>query len=266
MAGFAEPGFLRHLFRLRQAQSDNFLLTIQTRSKRLTYCVFSTGFAPLRLLTEICRMQLLITAATEMEIAPFLAHSTDTDYLVTGVGVPACLYQLQKKLFSVKYDCVIQAGIAGTFTTDIALGETVLIGKDIFADLGMFENNQFQSLFQTDFIKKDEPPYTDGWLQNNPKLMDQFSLPKCTGITVNTVTDNTTIINEYKRLYHPMIESMEGAALHYVCGMQHTPFLQLRAVSNMVGERDKSKWNIAAAVHNLNNHLQEIVQVLKLHG
>lgn len=211
-------------------------------------------------------MQILVTAATEMEIAPFLDHSQDTDYhLVTGVGVPACMYQLQRKLFSVKYDCVIQAGIAGTFTHDIALGETVLIDKDVFADLGIFENNQLHSLFATGFIKKEEPPYTDGWLKNSSRIMDRFSLPKCTAITVNTVTENKTILNEYKRLYNPAIESMEGAAMHYVCLLQHVPFLQLRTVSNMVGERDKSKWTIAAAVQNLNNHLIEIVQVLKQH-
>ena len=34
---------------------------------------------------------------------------------------------------------------------------------------------------------------------------------------------------------------MEGAALHYACIMEHIPFIQLRAVSNFVGERDKNK-------------------------
>lgn len=201
-----------------------------------------------------------------MEIAPFLGHSPDTDYLVTGVGTPACIYQLQKKLFSNKYDAVIQAGIAGTFTAGIALGETVLVEKDVFADLGMFENNQLHSLFETGFIKKDEPPYTDGWLKNSSRLLEQFFLPRCTGITVNTVTENKAVINEYIRLYDPVVETMEGAAMHYVCLLQHIPFLQLRAVSNMVGERDKSKWKIAAAIQNLNNHLLEIVRVLKKHS
>lgn len=224
------------------------------------------NFAPLPLNTEICGMQILVTAATEMEILPFLTHSQDTDYLVTGVGAPACIYQLQKKLFPVKYDCVIQAGIAGTFTDDIALGETVLVSQDVFADLGIYENNRLISLFDAGFIKKDEPPYRDGWLKNDSALMNRFSLPKCSAVTVNTVTENRTIIREYERLYHPSIETMEGAALHYVCLMERTPFLQLRSVSNKVGERDNSRWEIAAAVRNLNNHLIEIVQVLKQHS
>ncbi len=40
------------------------------------------------------------------------------------------------------------------------------------------------------------------------------------------------------------VESMEGAAFHYVCLQQKINFLQLRSISNRVGERDKSKWKL----------------------
>ncbi len=214
---------------------------------------------------EFCRMQVLVIAATAMEIAPYLAQHSTADHLITGVGSPACMYQLQKKLQQGKYDCVIQAGIAGAFNSAIALGETVLIEKDVFAELGMYENGRLTSLFQTGFVNRNEHPYTDGWLMNEPGLLNRFSLPKHAAVTVNMVTENKAMINEYRRLYDPSIESMEGAAFHYVCLMEAVPFLQLRSVSNMAGERDKTKWNIAAAVHNLNNHLLEIVEVLKQH-
>ena len=52
---------------------------------------------------------------------------------------------------------------------------------------------------------------------------------------------------------------MECAALHYVCLQQNVPFLQIRSVSNEVGERDKSKWKIKEAVENLNNELIKIL-------
>lgn len=208
-------------------------------------------------------MQILVAAATEMEIAPFIAENSFTDHLITGVGAPACIYQLQKKLSAGKYDCVIQAGIAGSFTSQFALGETVLVQKDVFADLGIFENGRLQSLFNAGFADQDEKPYKNGWLQNENILLHRFSIPKVAAVTVNLVTENTALINEYKRLYDPVVESMEGAALHYVCLSENIPFLQLRSISNTVGERDKSKWMIAAAVKNLNNHLIQILQVLK---
>lgn len=211
-------------------------------------------------------MRVLIMAATEMEIAPFLQNNEGADHLITGVGAPAAMYHLQKKLQADQYDCVLQAGIAGSFKDDIALGETALVKRDVFADLGMFENQKLVSLFDTGFAGKDDAPYKNGWLENNGTWLQRFSLPKADAITVNTVTENETVLKEYQRIYQPALESMEGAALHYVCIMENISFLQLRAVSNKAGERDKSKWKIAAAIQNLNNHLHEMVQLLKQHG
>ncbi len=52
---------------------------------------------------------------------------------------------------------------------------------------------------------------------------------------------------------------MEGAAFHYVCLQEKIPFLQLRAISNYVGERNKANWNLNEAIRNLNKKLIEIV-------
>lgn len=211
-------------------------------------------------------MQILVVAATEMEIAPFLALNRAVDHLITGVGAPACIYRLQKTIQQREYDCIIQAGIAGSFTTDIALGETLLVKKDCFADLGFFENSSFTSLFDAGFLNKNDTPYRDGWLVNDSGLLSRFSLPKYTGITVNMVTAQKMLINEYIKHFEPAVETMEGAALHYVCLMERIPFLQLRTISNLAGERDKSKWKIPEAVHNLNNHLQQIAALLNQHA
>ncbi len=48
---------------------------------------------------------------------------------------------------------------------------------------------------------------------------------------------------------------MEGAALHYVCLQEQIPFVQIRSVSNYVGERDKTKWKMKEAIENLNTEL-----------
>jgi futalosine hydrolase len=52
---------------------------------------------------------------------------------------------------------------------------------------------------------------------------------------------------------------MEGAAFHYVCLQEEIPFIQLRSVSNYVGERNKSKWQIKKAVENLNKELLNLI-------
>ena len=59
--------------------------------------------------------------------------------------------------------------------------------------------------------------------------------------------------------FAPQTETMEGAALHYVCLQQNLPFLQIRSISNEVGERDKSKWKIKEAVEDLNSELIKLL-------
>ena len=213
-------------------------------------------------MTEICYMHLLVIAATEIEIAPFMAQNKTAEYLITGVGAPACIYQLVKKLQLNKYDAVIQAGIAGTFNPGILLGETVLVQKDFFADLGILEKDELKNLFDVGLAQKNEAPYNDGWLENENKFLLQSTLKKTTAITVNTVGDDKKIINQYVKKYHPDIESMEGAAFHYVCLKEKIPFIQLRTISNFVGERNKLKWKMNEAITNLNIALGKLIAVV----
>jgi futalosine hydrolase len=59
------------------------------------------------------------------------------------------------------------------------------------------------------------------------------------------------------------LETMEGAALHYVCLMENIPFIQIRAISNVIGERNKKNWKIDDAVLNLNMKLEQLVTALQ---
>ena len=44
---------------------------------------------------------------------------------------------------------------------------------------------------------------------------------------------------------------MEGAAFFYVCLCENIPFLQIRAISNYVEQRNEKNWNIPLAIKNL---------------
>ena len=209
-------------------------------------------------------MQLLVVAATEKEIAPFLAQNPTQEYLITGIGVPACLYSLLKKIQYKKYDVIIQAGIAGCFSEEIGLGETVLVKKDVFADQGVFEKEQYFSLPDAGLSGKDDWPYNNGWLVNENKALELFDLKKVNALTIHTISDESKMTNHYLLKYPSAIESMEGAAFHYVCLQEKIPFIQMRSISNRVGERDKTKWKIKEAIDNLNAALEHLVRDLSV--
>ncbi|MEO6720769.1 MAG: futalosine hydrolase, partial [Ferruginibacter sp.] len=159
-------------------------------------------------------------------------------------------------------ELVIQAGIAGAFSPNLQLGEVVLIGQDTFADIGMEEKTHFTSIFDSGFMDANEFPFIDKWLLNKTPIISTLSLPVVKGITINKVSDSLLQREQTVSNFSPNIESMEGAAFHYVCLQEQVPFLQVRSISNYVGERDKLKWKIKEAIGNLNEALVLIIDNL----
>lgn len=203
-------------------------------------------------------MNILIIASTEMEIKPLMSAYFEADYLITGVGSPATVYHLLKKITFKKYDVVLQVGVAGSFDDSFNLGEVVLVNADCFADLGAIENKKFHSLFDLNLNKENAFPLENGWLINQHQFKTALKFVK--GISVNCLTDEVEKISLFKEKYQADIESMEGAALHFVCLQERIPFLQIRGISNFVGERDKSKWELKLAIENSNNAALQILK------
>jgi futalosine hydrolase len=81
-------------------------------------------------------------------------------------------------------------------------------------------------------------------------------------VTINTITTDKKIIERYRTKYKAQIESMEGAALHYIGRDLNIPFIQIRAVSNYVGERNKAKWKMQEAIYNLNETVLQYLDAL----
>ena len=211
---------------------------------------------------------ILIVSATEMEITTAKEKLNDYSNIafhITGVGMLAAAVSLTKLALTYKPNLIIQVGIAGCFDTSIDLGKVVLVRQEILGDTGVEENGEWKDLFKIKFIALDDAPFTNGRLISRYLSSYNLSqLPEVTALTVNEITTRPERIAQLKYLYNPTIESMEGAALHYVCNDLNIPYLQIRGLSNYIGERDKSKWLIKEAVENANKVLIETVLGIKL--
>lgn len=196
--------------------------------------------------------RILLIAATQQEILPYLQTQHHHDVLITGVGIPSTMFRLTRQLAHHHYDVVVQAGIAGAFDHSFAKkGHVVQVTKDAFGDLGTFENGAFSDLQQL------ELNFDPIWL-NGSYL--KTGLPEVKGITVQTVTNDATIVSALSGKWQADVESMEGAAAAYICHQKQIQFVQLRAISNTVGERNKANWNVDDAVANLNTALGTFLQ------
>lgn len=223
------------------------------------------------MITDICSMHILLAAATTLEIQPtidFLGKTPsrpakpETAILTTGVGSVAATWSLMRRIGGRRPDLIIQAGIAGCFTRK-ERGEVVVVKEDALADLGVWEDHRFKTLFDLQLAGKNSLPFSDAMLINPyEKLLALSALEQVRAITVNEITTRKDRIEWYQQNVKPVVESMEGGALHYVCLQENIAFLQIRSVSNEIGERDKTKWNIKAAVHNLNDKLISLLNNL----
>lgn len=217
-------------------------------------------------------MHILLVAATALEIKPFLKHfelesSSGNEFqvssgkhqisiLITGVGMVATTFHLTKVLEQRQFDWMIQAGVAGSFDKNLQLGNVYWVESDRFGDLGAEDRHQYLDVFQLGLQDESQYPFQQKAFVNP---IDKFpfnpSLPSVTSISVNTVSGKSTTITLRQDHHHCQLESMEGAAFHYVCLMKRIPFLQVRSLSNYVEPRDRSSWKLSEAVWALNKWL-----------
>lgn len=206
-------------------------------------------------------MKVAIISATEKEsllikqvIRPkfLLGSKLEISFIETGVGILASCYSISQLIFEQKPDLIIQTGIAGTFDTEMTLREVVVVKEEILADAGVEENGSFRDFFDLNLSPANSFPFSNKRLLNPEfEILNFLGLKAVTGITVNEITTRLQRIEQYKGKYNPGIESMEGASLHYCCLQNSISFIQIRAISNYIGERDKSKWNLDHAFKNL---------------
>jgi futalosine hydrolase len=189
----------------------------------------------------------------------------DIRILVTGVGSISTAWAM-KQWFStnVRPDLAINGGIAGSFKDDIRNGDVVMPLSDCFADAGIEDGENFITLFEAGLVKADEFPFRDGRLYADTIYLEKLKgiLKPVSAITVNTATGSVATINKLLKKFNPDIETMEGATFFYLCAREKIPFLALRAISNRVEPRNKNKWNIALALDNLSEKLNEVLLTL----
>ncbi len=224
-------------------------------------------------LKTVNRMRVIVTAATTGEWMPgFMSmdklYTADSKRMKvrfhqSGIGILSTAVSLTKLIIEERPDLIIQVGLAGTYNNRLSLGKVVVVEDEVLGDLGVEEDGKWVDIFDMKLEKSSAGAFDKKTLPN--PWLDDFNLLQLSavqGITVNEITTSKERIQQLNKKYAPCTESMEGAALHYVCRDTNTPFLQMRAISNYVGERDKSKWKIDESITALNDNLLKYLDKL----
>ncbi len=205
-------------------------------------------------------MRVIITAATNLELdgcakkasQVFKKSKLKISFHATGIGMLASGVKLTQLTTTQKPDLIIQMGIAGSYSKKEPLGKVMIVASESIADIGVRENGSFKDLFETGLQKENEAPFKKRKLTNPTiKSLNVLKSDLVAAVTINEITTSAKRIKEIIEAHNPVLESMEGAALHYVGGLTKTPFIQIRAVSNYVGERNKAKWKLNESIEQL---------------
>ena len=203
----------------------------------------------------------LITTATHREIkaldklAAGMPGTLST--LVTGIGPVATVYAIMNYLASNgKPDLVINIGIAGSYNEQLPPGSVVVPLSDRFADLGVASGRQFIPISRAGIdISDNYTPSGEYYADSDLAGRMSAGIRPVRAVTLSTTTGSSEVRNMISAEFKADIESMEGAAVYYVCNMEKIPCLGLRAVSNMVGPRDRSSWKVEMALEKLSEAL-----------
>jgi len=185
----------------------------------------------------------------------------EIDVLVTGVGAVQTAFWLTR--YAEGYQLVINIGIAGSYKPNIPIGSVVSVKEDVFGDYGVDDRGQFKSLSEINLLDANKIFEEDKLI--NPWFNSDFfkiNLPQVKGVTLSTASGSKDIIEKITTRWNPDIETMEGASVFYVCKMLNVRFICIRAISNMVEPRDRSKWKMNEAIENLDKEVRQLIKSL----
>jgi futalosine hydrolase len=208
-------------------------------------------------------VNILVVTAVEAERDAIRAAGAGAEVVVGGVGPAAAAAAASAR--GAEFDLLLCAGIGGGFGP-LAPGDIAVASTVIFADLG---------------VESDLPPtwgeFRAGAAPNTPHVgfrpiselgfgVERYEvaaklsveLADRTGghlgaiLTVSTVTGTLATAEALLgRFPDAVAEGMEGAGVAAAAAVHGIAFGEIRAISNLVGPRDRSAWQVPLALESL---------------
>ncbi len=198
------------------------------------------------------------------------ARIAGRDFLlvVTGVGPVSAALELGAALASVRVGGALNLGLAGSFDLHAApLGACVAASAEVLAEYGVTGDDGLADATGFAFPQWEGAGTSVAQrLELDPAgaaarmgLALSPGTPCGPALTVAGVTGSFGRAQALASRHAALTESMEGFALALACLTRGVPFLEVRTVSNQVGERDRARWRIKQALSGLGELLAGLV-------
>ncbi|MGW2568629.1 futalosine hydrolase [Streptomyces sp. NPDC001537] len=212
-------------------------------------------------------VRVLVATAVPVERDAVARAFTGEGHLVIAAGVGPALAAASTAtalttaaLSGTPYHLVVSAGIAGGFQPEAPVGSLVIADEITAADLGAETPEGFVPVTELGF----------GTVTHRPPKALVRDLAAATGAPAGTVLTVSTVTGTAERAAalrarHPraLAEAMEGFGVAEAAAAHGVPVLEIRAVSNPVGPRDRAAWRIGDALTALTEAFGKLAPVLE---
>jgi futalosine hydrolase len=198
-------------------------------------------------------------------------------YLISGIGKTNASRGTTFLIEKFSPGIIINIGIGGAYPlSGLIAGDIAVAEKEIYGDEGVLLKDGFHTVetIGIPLLVKTPKKYFNEFPQNKKLLKTAFRVSRnifhASNITVksgpfltlSTCTGSVRRAREIEKTFHAICENMEGAAVAHVCASCGIPMVEIRGISNIVGERNKKKWNISLAAENCQQVVLELLKVI----
>ena len=199
--------------------------------------------------------------------------------LETGIGAVNTAQALTGALETLRPNFVLQTGIGGAYlTSGLDIGDIALATDENYGDLGVLTPNGWHSAEEIGIpvLRKDRDYYNRFELDSNLVSQAHITVNKINwGITAPTVISGPFVTvqqctgvsskgNELAARFGGICENMEGAAAAHLCALYNVPFIELRAISNRVEDRNFDTWDVTLAAYRAQKATGKIIKNIEL--
>jgi futalosine hydrolase len=223
-------------------------------------------------------MSVLVVAATPLEAARL--ETGRATLVVTGMGAVNTAHGLTRQLVAPpKPSLVIQMGIAGAYMgAGLSVGSAVLASEEMYGDVGVMTPKGWFPAEEigiplvagtaTQPARFNRFPFDEGLVARASAIGGPLLARTGRFLTLAQGTGVRALGDSLYERFGALCESMEGAAAAHLCALYDVPFLEVRGISNLVEDRDRSAWRITEAVEAaqavVSRLLEEIDRLLEL--
>lgn len=197
---------------------------------------------------------------------------------VSGIGKVNAAHATTSLIHEFPPAMIINIGIGGAYpSSGLKTGDVAIAEKEIYGDEGVLLKDGFHGLdlIGIPLVKRGRKKYFNAFPLDKPlirkavraaQLVTHHASPvtvkKGTFLTLSTCTGTKKRAIELERRFGAVCENMEGAAIAQICSIYGIPFAEIRGISNIVEDRDLSKWNIKLAAENCQKAALEFIRAL----